>query len=115
MDDDEPGQIHVVVFDQVEQAVVRMNRDALRIESAGQFGRISPSLDVRDLGGRKTDHPLPLIVPEIGIEVVKLPTGRTHDHDVFDHICSYPSKFGTIRFGRSEFLERTVFYGGGVK
>jgi hypothetical protein len=37
------------------------------------------------LSRRKPDHPVPAIIFEIDVEIVKIPARRTHDNDVFDH------------------------------
>jgi hypothetical protein len=58
-----------------------MDRDALRIQGTGEFGRISPALDARDLRRREGDHVEDLVVPVVDVEVVEISPGGAHDQD----------------------------------
>ena len=84
-------QVHTMLLDHVKQPVVCMNRDAFRVKTAGQLCRIPAPFDIRDLGGGKTDHAIPLVVPEIDVEIVKIPAGGPHDDDVFHQFHQPPA------------------------
>ena len=76
-------------YDQVDRSVAHdllelrfgPDRDAGRVERAGELGRISPLGDSGDLGRREGDHLERGIVAVDDVEVVEVAPGSAHDQD----------------------------------
>lgn len=48
---------------------------------ADELRRVAPVLDPGNLGGGEADDLIPLVLPEVGIEIVEVPSGRPQDED----------------------------------
>ena len=77
--------IHFPLADQRRQFRLRVDGNPVGVQFPGQFGGVSPPLDVGYLGGGEGDHLVGRVVAEIDVEVVEVAPGGSHDDD------SYPS------------------------
>ena len=103
---------HVELADEGVELLLGINGDAVRIELAGQDGRILAALNVGNLGCRKRDHLEIRVVPEVGVEIVEIPSGGAHDDDLFHaydsfvftkkHINSFDKNRGSIHHPRGK-------------
>ena len=71
--------LDLVLLDQALQVALRVNRDALRVQLAGQLSRVLASFDVGDLGGGEGDHLIIRIVAEEDVEIVEVASRGAHD------------------------------------
>ena len=65
--------IRIQFLDQLRQVLLIVNRDAFRVELAGQLGRIGSPGNIRDLGSRKGNHFIGFIVAIVGVESCENP------------------------------------------
>ena len=65
--------------DQFTQLFLSINGNSFWIEFSRKFGRVSPSVYVRDLGCGEGHHLVFFVIPEIGVEIVKVPAGCADD------------------------------------
>src|SRR5687767_960084 len=75
--------IHIMLLDEVNQILLRMDWDSTWVNVTSQFGRIEPSLDIRDLSCGKCHDFVISIATEEHVEVMKVASRRAHD-DGFD-------------------------------
>src|SRR5665809_160854 len=68
------------------EIVLGRDWDALRIEIAGELGRVDAILDAGDLGGGEGYDSVARVAPKGGIEVVEVPTRRS-DYDNTGWVC----------------------------
>src|SRR5262249_55204778 len=61
-----------------------------RVADAAQYGRVPPVGDPRDLGSGEGDDLILGIVTKIGVEGMKIPSGRPHDEDTLDYHTTIP-------------------------
>ncbi|MEJ2220620.1 MAG: hypothetical protein P8X80_07380 [Desulfobacterales bacterium] len=71
--------------DQIGKFVFGMNRNTIGVKLAGKLGRIETAGDIRNLSGGEGDNIVTLVIFEIDIKIMEIPTGRSHDDDFFDH------------------------------
>lgn len=69
--------------DLVDQLGLVEDGNPFRVEFAGQFSRVDPSLDVRNLGGGKAHHLEVLVVAEQHVEVVEVASRGSQDQNPF--------------------------------
>ena len=62
-------------MDQIGKIFFSKNRNPFRIQFACKHGRIFPAINIRYLGSSECDYIVAFIIPEIGIEVVEIPSG----------------------------------------
>jgi len=70
---------------QIGQFFFGMNRNAMRVRAAREFGGVSTMVDIRDLGSGERDHLVAGVVPEIDVEIMKITPSRPHDNNSFHH------------------------------
>jgi len=75
--------VHLVPADDRSKVVLRQYRDAGGVQRPCQGGRVAPPLYVRDLSGGEGDHVVPVVVTEIGVEVVEVAPSGAHDHYLY--------------------------------
>ena len=71
--------IDVELGDQAVQVALGVDRNAGRVERAGQLRRIEPPLDVGYLGGGESHHLKAGVIAEDDVEVVEIAPRRAHD------------------------------------
>lgn len=69
--------------DLIDQLGLVEDGNPFRIELAGQFGRVDPSLDIRNLGGGETDHLDFLGIAEQHVEVVEVASRGSQNQNPF--------------------------------
>src|SRR5206468_249517 len=77
----EDDEVDLEVADQPGDLLLLVDRDPGGVPRARQGGRVPAAGDVRDLRGGEPDDIERRIVPEAEVEVMEVPTGRTHDQD----------------------------------
>ena len=75
----EDHQIDRQLANQLLDAVLLVDRDAVGVARPGELGRIAAVGDVGDLGGGEADDLERRIVAEADVEIVEVAAGRTHD------------------------------------
>jgi hypothetical protein len=70
-----------LLADEALEGGLRFDGNPGRITGARQFGRVAPTGDARDLGGRERHHPDPGIVAVDDVEVLKVAAGRAPNED----------------------------------
>jgi len=70
-------------FDQLLQLTLMINGYAFRIKGPRQISRIHAPVNVGNLGRRKGNHLKIWIIPEIGVEIMKIPSGSADDNYIF--------------------------------
>jgi hypothetical protein len=63
----------------VRKLFFRIDGDAFRIKGPSKFRRIKSVGDERDLGSRKSDDLIGGAIPEVSIEIMKIPAARSKD------------------------------------
>ncbi len=89
----EYDHIDVEVSDQALEVFLGLDRNAVRISRTGQFGRIRASLDVGNLRGGEGDDVVEIVVPEVRIEVMKIPACGAEDQSALRHDFLLPESF----------------------
>jgi len=80
------GQDHLiglVAANQFRELFFGVDGDALGIERAGQDGGVEAAFDIGNLGGGEGHDFVLRAVAVVGVEVVKVAAGRSHDDDPF--------------------------------
>ena len=70
------GEDHLLnglVANQLPQLFFWINRNAVWIQGAAQFGRVAPALDSRNLSSRERDNLVIGIIAKAYIEIVEIP------------------------------------------
>ena len=76
--------VDLEVLDDLREVALEVVRNPLRVELAGQLGRIHAVEDARDLRADGEAHDVVgLVVPVVRVEVVEVTTTGTDDQDVF--------------------------------
>ena len=73
--------VDLVLAHELLERRLRQDRNSLRIQRPGQFGRVAAPVDVRNLRGGKRDDVKLGTVAVHEVEVVKVPTGCSCDQD----------------------------------
>ncbi len=81
-------QIRPMFFNEPGKPVFREDGDPVRIAFSRKFRGINTIFYGGDLGCRKGNHAVSGIVPEVDIEIVKIPPRGPHDDYFFDHDSS---------------------------
>ena len=76
----EDDLVDVVLADQRRQVVLGGDRNAVRVESAGEERRVAALIDVRHLRRREGDDIVLLVVAEVRVEVVEVAPRGPHDY-----------------------------------
>jgi hypothetical protein len=74
--------VNFKLVDQPGKILFGMNGNTLGIKASGKLGRILAALDVRNLGGGKGNDVVSVIVPVVGVKVVKIPACRADDDNI---------------------------------
>jgi len=74
--------VRLQFLDQLGQVLLRIDRNSVGIQLAGQLGMILPPGNVRDLRGSEGNYIKSLVVSLVAVEVVEIPPGCSYD----DHI-----------------------------
>ena len=94
----EDDLVDVVLADQVGELGLRVDRNPLRVEVAGEERWIDAACDVRDLRRSERDD-LVVVTPAIDdVEVVKVAAGGARDQNLRPHVyglCIHPSDRGS--------------------
>src|SRR5210317_2160499 len=75
--------VNVILIENLFEVFLWHDRNALWIQRASQFDRITAILDMWNLGSRKRNDFDALLVAIEAVEQVKVPAGRTHNDDPF--------------------------------
>ena len=75
----EHDDVDVEVPDQALEVFLGLDRNAVGISRTGQLSRIRTSLDIGNLRGGEGDDVEVVVVPEVRIEVMKIPAGCAED------------------------------------
>lgn len=76
---------HIKTFDAELEALQRQGIDPIRVEFPCKFGRILPSINIRDLGSRESYHIKQFVVTVKRVEIVKISTGCADNNDILFH------------------------------
>ena len=92
----EDDLVDLVLADQVAELGLGPDRDPVRVEIAGEQGRVDAPVDVRDLRRREGNDLVLLAAPVDDVEVVEVAPGRACDQDAFSRshvyrLCTYTS------------------------
>src|SRR3972149_5712915 len=75
------AQVRLVRADEAGELLLRVDRDALRVEGPREGRGVPPALDARDLSRGEGDDLVLLVVPEVDVEVVEVAArGAEDDH-----------------------------------
>ena len=78
----EDDLVDVVLVDELRQLLLGPDRDPVRVQRAGERGRIDAVVDAGDLRRREGDDVGVRIVAEGDVEVVKVASAGSHDDDL---------------------------------